>query len=75
MDSERSFEKLAAETDVLDPVEERAPARLKSRIYSALLTPLAATGSAAQPVCNAGRRTPALYLRGSAMRGPSGRTR
>ena len=44
MDSERSFEKLAAETDVLDLVEERAPARLKSRIYSALLTHLAATG-------------------------------
>ena len=44
MDSERFFEKLAAETDALDLDTDRAPARLKSQIYSALLVRLAAPG-------------------------------
>ena len=44
MDSERFFEKLAAETDARESCADRAPARLKSQIYSALLTHLAATG-------------------------------
>ena len=44
MDSDHFFEKLAAETDTLAFEAERAPARLKSSIYSTLVEHLAATG-------------------------------
>ncbi len=44
MDSDLFFVKLAAETDALASEPERAPARLKSQIYSALVSHLAATG-------------------------------
>ncbi len=44
MESDSFFEKLAAETDARESDPERAPARLKSNIYSALVTQLAATG-------------------------------
>ncbi len=43
MDSERFFSTLAAETGPV-PESERAPARLKSRIYSRLIAEQAATG-------------------------------
>lgn len=44
MESDRFFEELAAKTDAQEPDTKRAPARLKSQIYSALLAQLAATG-------------------------------
>ena len=44
MDPELFFSRLAAETDPLDPAGERAPARLTSRIYSALVSAQASTG-------------------------------
>ena len=44
MDADRFFLKLAKETDVSDPENQLAPPKLKSRIYSTLITHLAATG-------------------------------
>ena len=44
MESDSFFEKLAAETDARESESDLAPARLKSNIYSALVTQLAATG-------------------------------
>ena len=44
MDSDLFFERLAAQTDVLESEDAHAPARLKSRIYSALVTHLAQSG-------------------------------
>ena len=44
MDSHNFFAKLAAETELLESETERAPARLRSQIYSALVSHLAATG-------------------------------
>lgn len=44
MDPELFFFGLAAETEVTDRDMERAPARLKSRIYSALVSQQASTG-------------------------------
>ena len=44
MDSDRFFRKLAAGTESVESETERAPARLKSQIYSALVSHLAATG-------------------------------
>ena len=44
MESDRFFEELAAKSDGPESDTERAPARLKSQIYSALLAQLAATG-------------------------------
>lgn len=60
MNSDRFFEELAAETDVLDSDAGQAPARLKARIYSALvqhlatsgpLLSLSATKEGGQPLC------------------------
>src|ERR687897_996087 len=44
MDEERWFERLAAIPDTTAQAPQRAPAKLKSRIYSALITQLAAEG-------------------------------
>jgi len=44
MAEDRSFEQLAALTDLEAHGAERAPARLKSRIYSALVSQLATEG-------------------------------
>lgn len=44
MDSDRFFTDLAKETDLVDEELGRAPARLKSRVYSALVSRLAARG-------------------------------
>jgi len=44
MDSDRFFTELAEEVDLFDEDVAGAPARLKSRIYSTLITHLAATG-------------------------------
>ena len=44
MDDERFFEQLAIQTDALEPDDTDAPPRLKSRIYSALLAQLSASG-------------------------------
>lgn len=44
MDSDLFFESLAAQTDVLNSEDAHAPARVKSRIYSALVTHLAQSG-------------------------------
>ena len=44
MDSDRFFTKLVEETDGIESESQEAPARLKSRIYSALVTHLAEAG-------------------------------
>ncbi len=44
MDSDLFFERLAAATDALESENDRAPARVKSRIYSALVSHLAQSG-------------------------------
>jgi hypothetical protein len=44
MDADRWFERLAAATDVEALETVRAPARLKSRLYSALITELSTRG-------------------------------
>ena len=44
MDSDRFFERLAAKTNVLESEDDQAPARVKSRIYSALVSHLAQSG-------------------------------
>ena len=44
MDDNRFFTMLAESTDQAPPESERAPARLKSRLYSALVAELAANG-------------------------------
>jgi len=48
MDPERWFERLAAAADADTGTPPRAPARLKSRIYSAVVNELAAHG----PLCS-----------------------
>ena len=45
MDPGRFFLTLAAETEAAERARDRAPARLKSRIYSALVLHQASTGS------------------------------
>jgi hypothetical protein len=44
MNDERFFTSLAARTDAVSGTGERAPARLKSRLYSALVAEQAASG-------------------------------
>ena len=44
MNDERFFTRLAARTDTVKGSGERAPARLKSRLYSALVAEQAASG-------------------------------
>ena len=44
MESDYFFRELADETDALESTSEQAPPQLKSIIYSALVTQLAATG-------------------------------
>ena len=44
MNDERFFTRLAEQTDVASGPADRAPARLKSRLYSALVAEQAATG-------------------------------
>ena len=44
MDSDLFFERLAAQTDVLESEDTHAPARVKSRIYSVLVTHLEQSG-------------------------------
>ena len=60
MNDERFFTMLAAKTDAVQGTGERAPARLKSRLYSALVTEQAASGpllslratqAAGRPLC------------------------
>ena len=45
MNDERFFARLAEKTDAAEGVNERAPARLKSRLYSALVAEQAAGGT------------------------------
>ena len=45
MDPDRFFLTLAAETEAAERARDRAPARLKSRIYSALVLHQSSTGS------------------------------
>jgi hypothetical protein len=60
MNDERFFTSLAARTDATKGTGERAPARLKSRVYSALVAEQAASGpllglpatqAAGRPLC------------------------
>ena len=60
MNDERFFTILAAKTDAVQGTGERAPARLKSRLYSALVAEQAASGpllslrathAAGRPLC------------------------
>ena len=60
MNDERFFTILAAKTDAVQGTSERAPARLKSRLYSALVAEQAASGpllslqavrAAGRPLC------------------------
>ena len=60
MNDERFFTRLAARTDAVKGTDERAPSRLKSRIYSALVAEQAASGpllslpatqAAGRPLC------------------------
>src|SRR5206468_2770498 len=60
MNDERFFTSLAARTDATKGTSERAPARLKSRLYSALVAEQAASGpllslpatkAAGRPLC------------------------
>ena len=44
MNDERFFTRLAEQTDVASEAADRAPARLKSRLYSALVAEQAAVG-------------------------------
>lgn len=44
MDEERYFTRLADMTDTTPATSERAPARLKARLYSAIVAKLAASG-------------------------------
>lgn len=44
MDEERFFTRLADTTDAAPATSERAPARLKSRLYSAIVAKLTASG-------------------------------
>ena len=44
MNDERFFTRLAEHTDAVSDTSERAPARLKSRLYSALVVEQAASG-------------------------------
>ena len=44
MDEERFFTMLARKTDTAPAVSARAPARLKSRLYSAIVAELSASG-------------------------------
>lgn len=45
MNADRFFSRLANSTDAAQGLSERAPARLKSRVYSALVARMAAAGS------------------------------
>src|SRR3989442_15445633 len=60
MNDERFFTRLAEKTDSMSSAADRAPARLKSRVYSALVAEQAATGplrslpatkAAGRPLC------------------------
>jgi len=44
MENDRAFERLASLSDAQRPRPDRAPAKLKSRIYSALVNELALSG-------------------------------